>query len=47
MKRFYKTGDGLETQERLYWEFIKAIDKVNEYQLWHKAVVKKEFQVKE
>lgn len=43
----YEADDGLVTQERLYWEFIKSIEKYDEYAVWHKAIVKKEIKVLE
>jgi len=45
MSIVYETDDGLKSESAMYWDFIKSMDLVEQYKLWHKAIVKKNYVV--
>jgi len=44
---FKTEEDGWLTQEALYWDFIRSIDMVQQYNLWCEAIVIKKQKVQE
>jgi len=43
----YKTQLGIYTEAKLYWEFILTMEMVEQYKIWHKAIVEKEIDISE